>query len=206
MFTGIITDMGDVIEASGTEERQFRIACTYEADTIELGASICCSGCCLTVTKVEKIPTGSIFDVAVSSETLAKTTLGTWQTGSKVNLERSLKHGYELGGHMVSGHIDGLAKIISTHIDGNSIKYELEAPRELMKYIAPKGSIALNGTSLTVNHTRDNIFDIMIIPHTLSHTTWGNQDEICEGAEINLEVDMLARYAKNLIQNMNKQG
>lgn len=202
MFTGIITDLGEVLACTGELERQFKILCAYKSESIDLGASISCNGCCLTVTEKGDEKEKSWFSVTVSSESIAKTTLGSWQTGDKINLERALKHGDELGGHMVSGHVDGTATIMNKEMAEESIKYTFKAPRTLMKYIAPKGSLALNGTSLTVNHVEDDYFDIMMIPHTLAHTTWGIDHLTTPGTAVNIEIDMLARYAEKLANNI----
>jgi len=202
MFTGIITDLGEVLECSGVQERQFKILCDYKVDTIDLGASISCNGCCLTVTAKGLEKDKSWFEVTVSNESITKTTLGAWQTGDKINLERALKHGDELGGHLVSGHVDGTATIVDKEQVEESIKYTFRAPQSLMRYIAPKGSIALNGTSLTVNNVENDIFDIMMIPHTLAHTTWGMDHLTIPGSVVNIEIDMLARYAEKLAADM----
>ncbi len=148
MFTGIISDVGQVVARDGG---RYTIRCGYQAETIALGASIACDGCCLTVTSVKPDGAGSIFDVDVSNETLSKTTLGDWQAGTVINLERALRAGDELGGHVVSGHVDGVAKILAITPDGDSQRFSFEVPAGLARFIAPKGSVALSGTSLTVN-------------------------------------------------------
>ena len=192
MFTGIITDIGQLRER---RRGKMRISCAYDPATIELGASIACDGCCLTVTMVDPDKDGAVFDVDVSNETLSCTTLGGWQQGRRINLERALKIGEELGGHIVTGHVDALARIVNRRQDGDAVRFTLEVPATLSKYIAPKGSIALNGTSLTVNEVDGNRFGISLIPHSLKDTTW---DERAVGDEINLEVDLMARYVARM--------
>jgi riboflavin synthase len=193
MFTGIITDVGVV---KGADKGNFRIGCRYEAASIDIGASIACDGCCLTVTKVDVAADGqTVFDVEASNETLTRTILGRWREGSRVNLERSLKLGDEMGGHLVTGHVDGVAEIVSAQSDGNSVRFEIAVPPELAKYVAQKGSVALDGTSLTVNEVDGNRFTVNIIPHTLSVTTWGQKSA---GSAMNMEVDLIARYVARL--------
>jgi len=194
MFTGIITDIGTVHSAEGG---RFRIACTYDAATIAIGASIAHDGCCLTVTRLETAPDGrTIYDTDVSNETLSRTTLGSWEPGRRVNLERSLRAGDELGGHMVAGHVDGVARIVSRTQDGQSVRFEIEAPGALAPFVAPKGSVALDGTSLTVNIVHGNRFTVNIIPHTLTVTTWGTR---AVSDSLNMEVDLIARYVARLM-------
>lgn len=201
MFTGIITDIGHLIEAS---KGDYEIACHYAPETIALGASIACNGCCLTVTKVTQKTAGSChFHVTVSPETAELTTVQSWKQGDKINLERALKLGDEFGGHIVTGHIDGKAKISAKTEKGNSTEFKIIAPKACAPYIAAKGSIALDGVSLTVNQVKDleqvkdnekaegTEFSVMIIPHTLEHTCWQYKTE---GDELNIEVDLLARY------------
>ena len=188
MFTGIITDIG---EFAGRTGGRFTIRCGYEADSIAIGASIACDGACLTATAVVPAEGGCQFTVDVSNETQSKTMLGDWRPGRRINLERSLRAGDELGGHIVSGHVDGVARILDIRPDGDSRRFTLEAPAELARYIASKGSIALDGISLTVNDVDQNRFGINLIPHTLTHTTWGAKKP---GDTVNLEVDVLARY------------
>jgi riboflavin synthase len=159
------------------------------------GASIACDGCCLTVSRIEDGREGALFEVNVSNETASRTTLGTWKVGTLVNLERSLFLGSELGGHLMTGHIDGLARIVERTPDGESGRFVLEAPAEFAQFIAPKGSVALNGVSLTVNEVEDVLFGVNIIPYTLTHTTWGDRKP---GDLINLEVDLLARYVERI--------
>ena len=193
MFTGIITDVGTVIAREGG---RFSIACHYDVASIAIGASIACDGCCLTVTRLARSPEGSTeFDVDVSNETLAVTTLGRWQPGRRINLERSLGLGQELGGHLVTGHVDGRARIAEIRPDGNSVRYRFEAPRALAGFIAQKGSVALDGTSLTVNEVDDAAFGVALIPHTREVTNWGDR---AVGDEVNIEVDLVARYVARL--------
>ncbi|HEY1722355.1 MAG TPA: riboflavin synthase [Magnetospirillaceae bacterium] len=192
MFTGIITDIGEVTAVIGTDERRLAIATTYDPDTIPIGASIACSGICLTVTELRK----NQFSVVASAETIAKTTLGAWKKGTKLNLERALKVGNELGGHIVSGHTDGVAKLVSTRKENDSIRLVFAPPAELAKFVAPKGSVALEGVSLTVNEVDDSTFGVNIIPHTAAHTTLG---ALKPGDAVNMEIDMLARYVARLI-------
>ncbi len=195
MFTGIITDVGEVVERNGGHSA---IRSSYPAASIAIGASICCNGVCLTVTTVKAAGTaGSIFTVDVSNETLSKTNLGRWAPGVRVNLERSLRAGDELGGHVVSGHIDGVAKLVEITTDGDSRRLSFEAPEHLALYIAPKGSVALDGTSLTVNEVSGTRFGVNLIPHTLTVTTWGSKKP---GDEINLELDLFARYVARLME------
>jgi len=188
MFTGIITHIGEVarIDKQRGDWRVF-IKTTMKAAEIAKGASIACSGCCLTV--VDKDTDWMAFDI--SAETLSKTVIGSWQVGTKVNLERSLKVGDELGGHIVSGHVDGLATIKSITPDGDSHRLKIEVPADLALFIAPKGSVALDGISLTVNEVDGNVFGINIIPHTWTYTTIGARKV---GDTLNMEIDMLARY------------
>ncbi len=193
MFTGIVTDLGEVAKAG---DGVFRIACRYDAATIAIGASIACDGCCLTVTHLEaQGPDRAIFTVDVSNETLARTTLGRWRQGQRINLERSLRLGDEMGGHLVTGHIDGVAEIFSVTVDGASKRFEIACPESLARYVAAKGSVALDGTSLTVNAVRENRFTVNIIPHTLAVTTWGQKGA---GDSLNMEVDLMARYVARL--------
>ena len=194
MFTGIISDIGEVVARDGG---QVAIRCGYEAASIAIGASIACDGCCLTVTNVAPAGKGSMFTVDVSIETLSKTTLGTWQAGRAVNLERALKLGDELGGHMVSGHIDGLARIVSIEPDGDSQRFLLDCPAGFEKFISPKGSVTLDGTSLTVNEVDGARFGVNLIPHTLTATTWGRKKP---GDAVNLEVDLIARHVARLME------
>jgi riboflavin synthase len=193
MFTGIVTDIGTVAARDGSK---LKIATHYEPASLALGASIACDGCCLTVTRINEGPDGgAMFEVDVSNETAACTTLGTWKQGTRINLERSMSMGSELGGHLMTGHIDGVASILERTPDGDSARFALEAPAEFAPFIAEKGSVALNGVSLTVNEVRGTRFDVNIIPYTLTHTTWGDREL---GNLINLEVDLLARYVERI--------
>lgn len=198
MFTGIVTDVGEVISRAGGV---FTIRSSYPAAGIALGASIAHDGCCLTVTEVRPEGTGSRYTLDVSNETLDKTTLGTWQPGQRINLERALKAGDELGGHIVTGHVDGTATIVDMRPDGDSRRLVFEIAASLAPYIAPKGSVALDGTSLTVNEVEDRAdgktrFGVNLIPHTLAVTTWGGRKI---GDRINLEIDPLARYLERIV-------
>ena len=192
MFTGIVTDVGRLAARDGGV---LQIETSYAPDGIALGASIACDGCCLTVTHVERRASGSTFTVEASHETFAKTTLGEWQPGQAINLERALAMGDELGGHLVTGHVDGIARIVERHPDGTSQRFLFAVAPDLAKFIAPKGSVALAGTSLTVNEVNGDTFGVNLIPHTLEHTTWGRLNE---GDAVNLEIDLLARYVARL--------
>ena len=194
MFTGIITDVGEVV---GIDGGSFAIGCGYEAASIAIGASISCAGCCLTVTHAAATEGRTVFRVDVSNETRAKTTIGDWKVGTRINLERSLKAGDELGGHVVSGHVDGVAKTCEIYPDGDSQRFVFEAPEHLALYIAPKGSIAIDGTSLTVNEVAGSQFGVNLIPHSLTVTTWGERRA---GDKVNIEVDLFARYVARLLE------
>ncbi len=188
MFTGIVTDVGKVRAVRDTDrDRRFEIETAFDLATVEIGASIAHAGCCLTV--VEKGQ--NWFAVEVSGETLERTTLGEWREGRPVNLERSARVGDELGGHIVSGHVDGVGEIISISSEGGSRRVKVRVPRPLHRYIAPKGSIAIEGVSLTVNEVEDDVFGVNLIPHTWEVTTLGG---LSVGSKVNLEIDMLARY------------
>jgi riboflavin synthase len=193
MFTGIITDIGRVRSVTPKGDTRFEIETAYDLGTIELGASIACNGCCLTV--IEKGP--DWFAVEASAETLSKTTLGTWDQGTKVNLERALKVGDELGGHIVSGHVDGVGEILSVEPEGQSKRMVIKVPPALARFIAPKGSVAADGTSLTVNEVDGERFGVNIISHTQAVTTWGGA---VAGQAVNIEIDMLARYVARLTE------
>jgi len=202
MFTGIITDIGTVLEVDRQNDMRARIATTHDVTSIDMGASIACDGVCLTVVNLGVGPEGNPgntprnwFEVDISAETLSKTNLGMWQAGRQVNLERALRVGDELGGHIVSGHVDGLAEITDMRPEGDSTRITLRAPKALARFIAPKGSVALNGTSLTVNEVIGTEFGVNIIPHTRTATTWGDASI---GAMVNLEIDTLARYVARL--------
>lgn len=191
MFTGIITDIGEVQALEQRGDLRARIGTRYDMDGVDLGASIACDGVCLTV-----VAKGAgWFDVDVSAETVSKTNLGGWAEGRKLNLERALRVGDELGGHIVSGHVDGVAEIVAMSDEGDSTRITLRAPEALARYIAPKGSVALNGTSLTVNEVEGCDFGINVIPHTQDMTTWGAAKA---GDKVNLEIDTLARYVARL--------
>ena len=198
MFTGIVTDMGEILALKQEGDLNARIGTVYDIDTIDIGASIACDGVCLTVIAVGAEPT-NWFDVQISAESVSKTNLGTWAVGRTVNLERALKVGDELGGHIVSGHVDGLAKVTHVEDEGDSTRVTLEAPTDLARFIAPKGSVTLNGTSLTVNEVEGNSFGINFIPHTKAVTTWGR---VAVGDDVNLEIDTLARYVARLAEAM----
>jgi riboflavin synthase len=193
MFTGIITGLGEVRRIEKRGDTRFEIACGYDTPSIAIGASIACNGCCLTVVETGGRP--NWFAAEASAETLSKTTLGSWREGARVNLERALKLGDELGGHMVSGHVDGVAAIVAVTPDGGSQRFVFEVPRDLARFIAPKGSVALDGTSLTVNEVDGQRFGVNIIPHTLKVTTWA---ALKPGDAVNVEIDMLARYVARL--------
>ncbi|SFA71672.1 riboflavin synthase alpha chain [Poseidonocella pacifica] len=193
MFTGIITDLGSIRKLEHRGDLHARIGCGYDMGSVDLGASIACDGVCLTV--VEK--GDDWFDVDISAETLDKTNVGAWAEGRRINLERALKVGDELGGHIVSGHVDGVAEVVSLTEEGESTRILMQAPNGLAKFIAPKGSVALNGTSLTVNEVEGTTFGINLIPHTKTVTTWG---DVSVGDAINLEIDTLARYVARLTE------
>ncbi len=198
MFTGLVSDIGEIlaVEPRGALKR-IRIACHYPALSIAMGASIACAGVCLTAVGMGTMGNNSWFDVDAAAETLALTHAGQWVAGRKINLERSLKMGDELGGHMVSGHVDGLARLVTRRDFDGMAEFRLAAPPALARFIARKGSVCLDGTSLTVNDVEGNEFTILLIPHTLAVTTWG---AAAEGDAINLEVDVMARYAARLAQ------
>lgn len=198
MFTGIITDIGEVLSVARNGDLTARIGTAYDPAGIDLGASIACNGVCLTVTAAGADDAGQgWFQVDISAETVSKTNIGNdgWAVGRKINLERALRVGDELGGHIVSGHVDGVAEILSLKADGDSTRVTMRAPEELARFIAPKGSVALNGTSLTVNEVAGRDFGINLIPHTQAVTTWG---KAAEGDLVNLEIDTLARYVARL--------
>jgi riboflavin synthase len=193
MFTGIITDIGKVAKLTQAGDLRARMTTRYDTGKIDIGASIACDGVCLTV-----VETGADwFDVDISGETLSKSNLGLWVPGTRVNLERALRVGDELGGHIVSGHVDGQAEIIEIRPEGDSTRISLRAPQDLARFIAPKGSVALNGVSLTVNDVAGCEFGINLIPHTQQVTTWGGA---AVGDAVNLEIDTLARYVARLAE------
>ena len=193
MFTGIITDLGQVRAIKPNGDTRIEFSTGYDTGRINTGASVCCSGVCLTV--VDKGE--GWFGTEVSAETLDRTTLKDWEKGSPVNFERALKMGDELGGHMVSGHVDGVATLVSSVPEGDSRRMEFEAPASLQKLIAEKGSVTLDGVSLTVNRAEGTKFAINVIPHTLNNTTLGALEP---GNRVNVEIDMLARYVARLLQ------
>jgi len=193
MFTGIITDIGRVAAAEQRGDLRLRIACGYDMASVALGASIACSGVCLTV--VDK--SDDWFAVDVSAETLARTAPGLWQEGARLNLERSLKVGDELGGHIVTGHVDGLGEVVEAEAAGDSVRLAIAAPADLLPYIAPKGSIALDGVSLTVNRVEGDRFSVNIIPHTAAQTSFA---QVAPGRRLNIEIDILARYLGRMME------
>ncbi|MCZ0962251.1 riboflavin synthase [Paracoccus benzoatiresistens] len=195
MFTGIITDIGTVLAVEMRGDMRARIGCGYDMAAVDMGASIACDGVCLTVVDKNQ----GWFAVDISAETLSKTNIGAngWAVGRRLNLERALRVGDELGGHIVSGHVDGVARIVEMHDEGDSLRLTFEAPATLARFIAPKGSVALNGTSLTVNEVAGNRFGVNLIPHTRQVTTWG---DVATGDAINLEIDTLARYVARLAE------
>jgi riboflavin synthase len=195
MFTGIVTDIGEVIDLEMRGDIKARIKTAYDTDTIDEGASIACDGVCLTVIEIG----ADWFDVEISAETVSKTNVGMnkWFAGKRLNLERALKLGDELGGHIVSGHVDGVAMVINMADEGDSTRITIKAPSDLAKFIAPKGSVTLNGTSLTVNEVSVDTFGVNLIPHTKQVTTWG---DVKTGDALNLEIDTLARYVARLAE------
>ena len=193
MFTGIVTNLGRVKRLRRSAILDLTIATTYDTSTIPVGASIACSGACLTVVAVEP----GAFSVQASAETLACTTLGEWEEGTLVNLERPLQLGDEFGGHLVLGHVDGLAQVVERRSEADSERFVFESPQELAQFIAPKGSVALDGVSLTVNEVSKNRFGVNIIPHTLSCTSFGQAQP---GQRMNLEIDLIARYVARLLR------
>jgi len=199
MFTGIVTDMGRIESVSAMNEGvKLRVATSYDPATIDMGASISHSGVCLTVTGLPaEGSNGRWFEVEAWEEALRLTTIAGWSQGTRVNLERALKIGDELGGHIVSGHVDGKAEILSVTSEGEAVRIRLRAPEGLARFVAPKGSVALDGTSLTVNAVKGDEFDVLLIRHTLAVTTWGDRQP---GDFINFEVDTMARYAARLAE------
>jgi riboflavin synthase len=193
MFTGIVTDIGRVRSLEQRGDARLVLETGYDMTSVDIGASISCSGACLTV--VEKGE--GWFAVDASAETMARTVLGEWQAGSPVNLERAMKVGDEFGGHIVSGHVDGVGQVVDRRQDGDSVRFTFELPPELARFVAEKGSVCLNGVSLTVNEVNGTRFGVNIIPHTLTHTTFG---ETHIGARVNVEIDMLARYVARLTE------
>lgn len=199
MFTGIVTDVGTVAEVEALPEGvRLRVATAYDPKTIDIGASISHGGVCLTVTKLSDAGSNERwFEVEAWEEALRLTTIAGWKKDTRVNLERALKIGDELGGHIVSGHVDDKAEILSIEPEGEAVRIRLRAPAHLAKFVAPKGSIALDGTSLTVNAVNGTDFDVLLIRHTLSVTTWGDRQP---GDFVNFEVDTMARYAARLAE------
>ncbi len=195
MFTGIITDKGRVRAISKPGDTLIEIDTSYDVAGIAIGASIACSGPCLTVVRRGVTDGQGWFAVEASAETLSKTTIGGWKVGTPVNLERALRVGDELGGHIVSGHVDGVGTVLSIRPEGQSWRFSFRAPAELMRYIAHKGSIAIDGVSLTVNEVEGDTFGVNIIPHTFTETTFG---QMTQGQRINLEIDALARYVERI--------
>lgn len=195
MFTGIVTDLGEVrrVARKPGQDARFEIATHYDLATVDIGASIAHNGVCLTVIETS----ADSYIIQASDETLSKTTLGDWKEGSRVNLERACKVGDELGGHIVSGHVDGVARVVSIRPENESLRFTFEAPADLAKFVAPKGSVALDGVSLTVNEVDGRLFGINVIPHTQSVTTFGL---LREGDCVNMEIDMLARYVARLLE------
>ena len=193
MFTGIVTDMGEIREITQAGDMRARIGTGYDCSAIDIGASIACDGVCLTVVALGE----DWFDVDISAETLDMTNLRSWTEGKRVNLERALRVGDELGGHIVSGHVDGVAEVLSMSSDGDSTRVQFRAPDALARFIAPKGSVALNGTSLTVNEVQGSVFGVNLIPHTKEVTTWG---DVATGDHVNLEIDTMARYVARLAE------
>jgi riboflavin synthase len=199
MFTGIVSDVGEVIAVEPRAEglRRLKIACSYPRETIAIGASIACSGVCLTVVETAAAGNRTSFSVDAAAETLQLTTVANWIKGERLNLERALKDGDELGGHIVAGHADGIAELISREDLPDMARLTLRAPLPLMRFVAQKGSVALDGVSLTVNDVTTDTFSVLIIPHTLSVTTLG---AVKPGGKLNLEIDLMARYAARLME------
>ena len=199
MFTGIVTDIGEVLSVTCRAEglRRLSIACAYERSSIVVGASIACAGVCMTVVATHPHDRGAAFEVEAAAETLAVTTVGHWGVGRKINLERALRVGDELGGHLVSGHVDGRAKLIARDARPEMVRLTCEVPPALSHFIATKGSVALDGVSLTVNDVNASAFSVLLIPHTLSVTTLGDNRP---GDRLNVEIDVMARYAARLIE------
>lgn len=199
MFTGIVSDIGEILDVREQTDglRRLNIGCGYDPETIAIGASIACSGICLTVVTRGREGGRGTFSVDAAAETLRITTAAAWRRGTKLNLERALRVGDELGGHLVSGHVDGIAELLARDDLPEMARLSLRAPAELARFIASKGSVALDGVSLTVNEVEDDRFSVLIIPHTLKVTTFG---ALRAGARLNLEVDLMARYAARLLQ------
>jgi riboflavin synthase len=200
MFTGIVTDIGEVIAVEPRAQGLARltIACGYDPDSIDVGASIACGGVCLTVVARGKDGNLGWFSVEAAAETLRLTTVGSWRRGTRINLERALKIGDELGGHMIAGHADGLAGVVTREDLTDMVRFTLRVPQPLTRFIAAKGSVALDGVSLTVNDVADPTFSVLIIPHTLKVTTLGL---LAVGDTVNIEVDLMARYLARLMEH-----
>jgi len=199
MFTGIVSDVGEVVAVEPRAEglRRLKVACGYPVESIAIGASISHSGVCLTVVETGKLGNRTAVSVDAAAETLRVTTAGNWTTGTRLNLERALKVGDELGGHIVAGHVDGVAELVSREDLPDMAQLTLRTSKELMRFVATKGSVALDGISLTVNEVTDQTFSVLIIPHTLSVTTLGSAKT---GDKMNLEIDLMARYAARLME------
>jgi len=199
MFTGIVTDVGEVVAVEPRAEglRRLKVACGYPVESIAIGASIAHSGVCLTVVETGKLGNRTAVSVDAAAETLRLTTAGGWKAGTRLNLERALKVGDELGGHIVAGHVDGVAELVSREHLPDMARLTLRAPKDLMRFVATKGSVALDGISLTVNEVTDETFSVLIIPHTLAVTTLGAAKT---GDKLNLEIDLMARYAARLME------
>lgn len=200
MFTGIITDVAEVLSvAQRNEGKRFRLKTSYDPATIDIGASIACNGVCLTVVALSPDSSEPWFEVEAWEEAMRLTNAYKWQVGTKLNTERALKMGDEFGGHMVSGHAEGTATIETVERQGDAVRFFIKMPDDFMKFVVPKGSIALDGTSLTVNAVEGSVFDVLIIDHTLSVTTWGDMKA---GDVLNFEVDQMARHVVNIIENL----
>jgi riboflavin synthase len=199
MFTGIVTDVGEVVAVEPRAEglRRLKVACSYSIETIAIGASISHSGVCLTVVETGKLGNRTAVSVDAAAETLRLTTAGDWKQGTRLNLERAMKIGDELGGHIVTGHVDGVAELVSREDLPDMARLTLRAPKDLMRFVATKGSVALDGISLTVNEVTDETFSVLIIPHTLAVTTLGAAKT---ADRMNLEIDLMARYAARLME------
>jgi riboflavin synthase len=198
MFTGLVSDVGRVLSIEDRGElKRIRIATSYDPKGIALGASIASGGPCLTAVGVGTEDGQHWFEVDAAAETLARTTVGQWKVGTRINLERSLRIGDEMGGHIVTGHVDGVARIVTRKDFDGMARFDIRAPQSISRFIAEKGSISLDGTSLTVNSVEGDVFSILLIPHTLAVTTWGDRKD---GDELNIEVDLMARYAARLIE------
>jgi riboflavin synthase len=205
MFTGIVSDVGEILKVEPRAEglRQLTVACGYDPESIAIGASIACSGACLTVVGRGREGNRAWFSVDAAAETLRMTKAGDWRRGTRINLERALRMGDELGGHLVSGHVDGLAELVERDDLTDMARLRLRVPAGLARFIAPKGSVALDGVSLTVNEVAGDEFSVLIIPHTLNVTTLGT---LRVGDRLNLEVDVMARYAARLLESQSPSG